>query len=61
MASNDFDSLLQQAELLNTGLDSEAELPRVQRNFKQLLTAGDRLCSSIPLSQDNAQVNFKQN
>jgi len=56
MASNDFDSLLQQAELLNTGLDSEAELPRVQRNFKQLLTAGDRLCSSIPLSQDNAQI-----
>lgn len=51
-----FDDLLQQAEQLTTGLDGGAELPRVQRNFQQLLDAGQRLCSKTTGGHDNAQV-----
>ena len=56
MSGIGFDDLLQQAEQLTTGLDGGAELPRVQRNFQQLLDAGQRLCSKTGTAQDNAQV-----
>ena len=56
MSGIGFDDLLQQAEQLTTGLDGGAELPRVQRNFQQLLDAGQRLCSKTAVGQDNAQV-----
>ena len=55
MTSVNFEDLFQQAESLNTGLDNNGELPRVQRNIQQLLNAGDQLCSKVA-SQDNAKV-----
>jgi len=55
MTSANFEDLFQQAESLNTGLDNNGELPRVQRNIQQLLNAGDQLCAKVA-SQDNAKV-----
>jgi len=55
MTSVNFEDLFQQAESLNTGLDNNGELPRVQRNIQQLLNAGDQLCAKVA-SQDNAKV-----
>jgi len=56
MAHVGFDDLLQQAEQLSTGLDAAIELPQVQRNFHQILDAGQRLCAKTQQEQDNAQV-----
>ncbi|XP_076809690.1 nuclear pore complex protein Nup93-like [Clavelina lepadiformis] len=56
MAGLGFDDLLQQAEQLTTTLDGGTELPRVQRNFQQLLDAGQRLCSKSNFGQDDAQI-----
>ena len=56
MAGIGFDDLLQKAEALTTGLNGGAELPRVQRNYQQLLDAGQKLCSKTSAGQDNALV-----
>ena len=38
-----FSELVQQASRLTTEMDTSAPLPRVQRNLKQLLQAGEQL------------------
>lgn len=56
MAGVELDDILQQAERLRADLDGGDELPRVQRNFQQLLDAGKRLRTGASTTQDGAQV-----
>lgn len=56
MAGVELDDILQQAERLTADLDGGNELPRVQRNFQQLLDAGRRLQSGTSATQDGAQI-----
>ena len=43
MSEGGFSELVQQASRLTTDMDTAAPLPRVQRNLKQLLQAGEQL------------------
>lgn len=53
-----FDDLLQQAEQLTADIDGDTDLPRVQRNLKQILEEGQQLWSrtSQISSKDTADV-----
>ena len=55
MASTNLNDLLQQAEMM-CPLDGDSELPKLNRNIQQLLSAGQRLQSSASSSQDNEKV-----
>ena len=50
-----FGDILQQAEQLNSEIDSSSELPRVHRNLRQVHEAGQQLLSRVV--QDVSQVN----
>lgn len=53
-----FDDLLHRAEQLTAEIDGESELPRVQRNLKQLLEAGEQLWTRTGsgVSRDTSDV-----
>nr|CAB3264520.1 nuclear pore complex protein Nup93-like [Phallusia mammillata] len=56
MAQVGFSDLLQRAEELSSGLETNLELPHVQRSFQQLLDAGQKLCSKTTQQQDDMQI-----
>ena len=45
VSNTGFSDLLQQAELLTADIDGEGELPRVERNLRQIVDAGQQLWS----------------
>lgn len=52
-----FGDLLQQADELRATIDSNVELPRVEKNLRQILDAGSKLWSrTVPISQDAVNV-----
>lgn len=53
-----FTDLLQQAEQLTADIDGEGELPRVERNLRQIVDAGQQLWSRTTqaVSKDTCDI-----
>lgn len=55
MSDSDFNELLRSAEQLSAAVESNGELPQVERNLRQILEASNELWSRITQTgtQDN--------
>jgi nuclear pore complex protein Nup93 len=57
MDTDDFSDLVQQAHQLTADMDSGLELPKVERNLRQISEMASRMASKGPmLGQDTASI-----